>query len=396
MPDQPPPIDPSTGLPIAKRIEKPPVVTKAPPSGRKFPCPSCGARLEFDPLAQGLKCPYCGYGQDVDTRSAPEVVERDFNAYLDRAEADGTVIEGRSSETTCGGCGAVVLLEDKVATERCPFCGTHLETKPEAAHTMVAPEGVLPFAVDLRGARDRFTKWLHGLWFAPNELKKVATLGQFTGVYLPHWTYDAMTYTSYEGQRGDNYTDTEWYTHTGPDGKTERRTRTVTKTRWTWVSGEVDHFFDDVLVCASTSVPEDLVYGLGDWGLGELEGFTPDYLSGFKTERYAVGLKEGLAKAKELMEPTIDSLIRRDIGGDHQRISSKTTHYSGITFKHVLLPLWVALYRYHEKTFQVLVNGRTGKVSGYRPWSWWKIALLVIAILIAVLVVGVAVMGFSR
>lgn len=352
--------------------------------------------MEFDPLAQGLKCPYCGYGQDVDTQSAPEVVERDFNAYLDRAEAQGTVIEGRSSETKCPGCGAIVLLEDKVATEQCPFCSTHLETKPEAAHAMIAPEGVMPFAVDHRGAREAFTKWLHGLWFAPTRLKLVAILGQFTGVYLPHWTYDTMTYTKYDGQRGDDYTETEWYTHTGADGKSERRSRTVTKTRWTWVSGEVDHFFDDVLVCASRSVPEGLVDDLGDWGLNELQGFTPGYLSGFKTERYAVGLRDGLVKAKDIMAPTIDALICRDIGGDHQRISSKSTHYSGITFKHLLLPVWVAVYRFHEQTFQVLVNGRSGKVSGYRPWSWWKIVALVVAILLAVVVVGLVLAGLSR
>ncbi len=56
-----------------------------------------------------------------------------------------------------------------------------------------------------------------------------------------------------------------------------------------------------------------------------------------------------------------------------------------MTFKHCLLPVWVANYRYHEKLFQILINGRTGKVSGERPYSFWKIFSLVAAI---VLVVG--------
>ena len=67
---------------------------------------------------------------------------------------------------------------------------------------MIAPESVLPFQVDLRAARNAFTTWLGSLWFAPSELKKVANLGQLAGVYLPYWTYDTMTYTFYEGQRG--------------------------------------------------------------------------------------------------------------------------------------------------------------------------------------------------
>jgi DNA-directed RNA polymerase subunit RPC12/RpoP len=391
MPDEPPPLTPEE-LPKDQRVHHDPVVTKAAPAGRKFPCPACGARLDFAPSQQGLKCPYCGYEEVILADDSIELAERNYREYLEREESNGSIIQGRSTETKCPGCGAVVLLEDKMATEQCPFCGTHLESKPEAAHAMIQPEGVLPFAIDLRGARAAFEKWIHSLWFAPYALKKAAALGQLTGVYVPFWTYDSMTYTQYEGQRGENYTTTEWYTTTGADGKTERRSRTVTKTRWYWVSGQVNHFFDDVLVCASTSMRRDLVSDLGRWKLGELEPFSPGYLSGFKTERYAVGLTDGLVIAKELMQPTIDSNIRRDIGGDHQRISSKRTQYTAITFKHILLPVWVAVYRFQEKRYQILVNGRTGKVTGDRPWSFWKITGLVLLILLIVALVGLLVM----
>lgn len=373
MSDVPPPV-PEGVVPAVNPV----AITRAPPTGRKFPCPSCGARLDYDPNAAGLKCPYCGFTEEIRKEDAPEVVEKNFLEYLARQEAGGVVLEGRTSQTRCGGCGAVVLLEDRVATEACPFCATHLENQPEAAETMIPPESLLPFAVDIRRAREAFTLWIHSLWFAPTELKVVANLGQLSGVYLPYWTYDAMTHTFYQGQRGDNYQTTEWYT----DSEGKQKSRTVTRTNWTWVSGEVRHFFDDVLVCGSKSVPGDLVLKLEPWELDKLDGFKPDYLSGFKTERYAVGLREGMDQARERMEPTIDSLIRRDIGGDHQRISSKDTRYTAITFKHLLLPVWIAVYRYHEKSFQILVNARTGKVSGYRPWSWLKILRLALFILV--------------
>ncbi|MFO0852181.1 MAG: hypothetical protein U0871_27005 [Gemmataceae bacterium] len=383
-------------LPTAKRVVKEPTVSKAPPAGRKFPCPSCGARLDFDPSARGLSCPYCGYHQQIAKLADAEVAERDYEQYLFREEANGKQVEGRSTQTRCGGCGAVVLLEDKVATDRCPFCNTHLENKPEAAEKMIPPEGVMPFAVDLRKARDAFTGWLEGLWFAPTELKKVVALGQFSGVYLPFWTYDAMTYTAYDGQRGDDYQDTQYVTQQLADGTTRQVAQTVTRTDWTSVSGEVDHFFDDLLVCGSKSLPGDLIADLGDWQLPKLEPFQPDYLSGFKTERYAVGLKDGFGVAKGMMEPTIHSLICRDIGGNHQRVDRKRTTYSAVTFKHVLLPAWVAVYRYHDRTFQVLVNGRTGKVTGYRPWSASKIVALVLLIAVIVAFIMVLVMYFKR
>ena len=379
-------------------VAKEPTVTKAPPAGRKFPCPQCGARLDFDPSAGGLKCPYCGHEEVIAKDAGGEVVERDYLDYLDKLETGGGrgPIAGRSSQVRCTGCGAIVLLEDKVVTERCPFCHTHLENEPASAAGAVPPESLLPFKTELRAARDAFTRWLDGLWFAPSELKTGATLGQLTGVYLPYWTYDSMTSTRYAGERGEDYQETETYTETTADGKTETKTRTVIRTRWYSVSGEVRHFFDDVLVCGSKSLPPGMVGDLEPWDLAGLESFQPSYLSGFKTERYAVGLKEGFGRAKELMEPEIVSLIHRDIGGDHQRIHRKTTKYSAITFKHLLLPVWVAVYRYRQETYQVLVNGRTAKVVGKRPWSAWKIFRLVALIVLAVALVAILVAKFGK
>jgi DNA-directed RNA polymerase subunit RPC12/RpoP len=383
MSDAPPPLP----------EEKPPTSSRLPPAGRLFPCEQCGGKVEFDPESRSLKCPYCGHTTKVPAAdSDEEVVERDFKAHLEKLESEtGTTLAGRSSQVRCTGCGAQVLLEDKIVTEKCPYCGTHLENKPEHAAAMIPPESLIPFKRDLREAREAFEKWLHGLWFAPTELKTVANLGQLSGVYVPYWTYDAITYTRYTGERGDDYQVTETYTDRDAQGKTVTKTRTVTRTRWHSVSGEVEHFFDDVLVCGSKSVPPHLVTKLEPWDLGKLEPFRPEFLGGFKTERYAVGLREGFGEAKLLMEPEIVRLIRRDIGGDHQRIHSKRTRYFGVTFKHLLLPVWVANYRYHERLYQILVNGRTGRVSGERPWSAWKIARLVLLILLAlVLILGVA------
>ncbi|MFO0799378.1 MAG: hypothetical protein U0804_18065 [Gemmataceae bacterium] len=363
-----------------------------PAQGKLFPCSQCGAKVAFDPATRSLKCPYCGHATavpDPADEAAAAVVERDFDAYLERAEAgDGGVIAGHTSQTRCTGCGATVLLEDKVVTKACPFCGTHLENKPERATGMIPPESLVPFAIDLRGAREAFTGWLGNLWFAPSELKTVANLGQLSGVYVPYWTYDAMTYTAYRGERGDNYQDTETYTERDAQGNTVTRTRTVTRIRWWPASGQVEHFFDDVLVCGSKSVPPHLVASLEPWDLENLEAFRPEFLGGFNTERYAVGLREGFGEAKQLMAPTIDTLVRRDIGGDHQRVEWKRTDYAAVTFKHLLLPVWVAHYRYRETLYQILVNGRTGHVSGDRPWSAWKILGVVLAVLLLVGVIA--------
>jgi hypothetical protein len=102
-------------------------------------------------------------------------------------------------------------------------------------------------------------------------------------------------------------------------------------------------------------------------------------------ESYAIGLEDGFSDAREKMKPAIREKIRRDIGGDTQRIFSINTRYDGVTFKHILLPVWISAYYFGNKLFRILINARTGEVQGERPWSWIKITLAVIA---AITIIG--------
>jgi hypothetical protein len=88
------------------------------------------------------------------------------------------------------------------------------------------------------------------------------------------------------------------------------------------------------------------------------------------------------------MEQVLVRDIKFDIGGDAQQITSMQARYSDVTFKHVLLPVWLASYRWRNKAYQVVVNGRTGAVSGERPYSAIKIAIAVILALIVAAAIG--------
>jgi len=384
----PPPPGKNPSQPTPPPEVNAPATTRKPPDDRKFPCRQCGARLDFDPSQRALKCPYCGHEEKIEP-SSHEVKERDWEEYWQNHEHEKeTTLAGRASQVKCTGCGAVVLLEDKVVTDKCPYCATHLENQPESAQAMISPEGILPFAVTERQAVENFNRWIASRWFAPTELKQLANLGRLSGLYVPYWTYDSMTYSWYVGERGDNYTVVEHYTEQDSEGNTVSKTRERIEIRWTPVSGEVQHFFDDVLICASKGLPEPLVVRLTNWDLPKVEGFRAEFLSGFQTERYAVGLKEGFTKAQAIMDHEIRRMCLRDIGGDHQRLASVNTQHVGVTFKHLLLPIWLAPYRYRDNTYRILVNARTGEVVGTRPYSAIKITLLVLVILAAI---GVAI-----
>ena len=241
-------------------------------------------------------------------------------------------------------------------------------------------------------AEAAFRAWVAGRWFAPSALVARAERSAITGAYLPAWTYDAVAESDYTGQRGEDYWDTETYTET-ENGQTVTRTREVRKTRWWSASGHVTDRFDDVLVMASTSVPRPLLDRLAPWDLPALVPFADGYLVGFVAESYQVGLAYGFDRAKAIMATTIHRSVERDIGGDHQQVDSVDSAYGGVTFKHLLLPVWISAYRYGDRTFRFVVNARTGEVQGERPYSGWKIALFVLAIAVVLAVIALLVHG---
>jgi hypothetical protein len=295
-------------------------------------------------------------------------------------------------EVACQTCGATVAFTPPQVAGECDFCGSPLVAQARSADPVLAPEGVLPFRVTQTEATEAIRRWLASRWFAPNALKKFAAQEGIGGVYIPFWTYDTYTVSEYTGQRGEHYYTTESYTERDAQGNTVTKTRQVQHTNWYPASGTISRWFDDLLIPATKSLPPNRLSALEPWDLAALTPYEPAYLSGFKAQRYQVDLAEGFELAKKLAAPAIDSDVRRDIGGDEQRVEQISTNYSAITFKHLLLPVYVGAYRFREKVYQVVINGRTGEVQGERPYSFWKIFFFVLSIL-AVLVTLVLIFG---
>lgn len=360
----------------------------APVEEHRFPCARCGSDLRYAPgSAAGdgsgtLLCDHCGNVQAIEVARplAEARRERDYETAVAGQLGAADVEETRV--VTCPSCGARTEFAEGVHAAECPFCATPVVTDT-GVHRHIKPHGLLPFALDEAAARKAMSDWLGGLWFAPNGLRDYARKGRrMSGVYVPYWTFDADTQSTYRGERGTHYYVTETYMS---DGK--RRTRQVQRTRWRPVSGHVARWFDDVLVLASRSLPKRYTDALEPWDLDALLPYQPEFLAGFRAEAYAVPLDEGLAEARQIMDGVIREDARRDIGGDAQRVHSVDTAVRDVTFKHVLLPVWLAAYRYRGKAYRFVVNGRTGRVQGERPWSAWKIAF---AVALALLLAGIA------
>lgn len=351
---------------------------------RHWPCDACGADLRFAPGATQLVCDHCGNVQTIPEAKAPEaraaLQELDLHAALENR------LPASASEalraTPCPSCGALVEFQGASHATRCPFCATPVVTGTGETR-QIKPQAVLPFRLTEREAREAMVRWLGQLWFAPNGLRDYARKGRtLSGIYVPYWTFDAATRSDYTGQRGDAYYVEREVTVT-IDGRRERRTEMERRIRWTPASGRVARDFDDVLVMASASLPRRYTEALEPWDLSALVPYRADWLAGFSAEGYTVGLADGWERGREIMSDVILGDVRRDIGGDEQQVHGVRTSWSDETFRHVLLPVWMAAYKYNGKSYRFVVNGQTGRVQGERPWSAWKIAFAVLLALIA-------------
>lgn len=346
-----------------------------------YPCPQCGAPTAFKPGTHDLWCDHCDTRVTI-ARSTTPILTYDFYGKTSIAAVGAAQLVAGGREAVCKNCGARSVMTKQA--QRCAFCDSPMVAEVESDAQTIPPGGVLPFMLERGKAGDNFARWLKSRWFAPGDLVKRARRDGLDGVYLPFWAYDAQTHTTYVGERGEHYWETETYTENG-----ETKTREVQKTRWWPASGAVDVPFQDVLVCGSPSLPEPMIRKLEPWDLPNVVPFDGRYLAGFVAERYRIDQNDSFETAKVRMDPVIRRTIESDIGGDEQRILSKDVSYATVGFRHVMMPLWLTAFHYRDRVFHVMVNASTGEVQGERPWSALKITLFVltiVAIIIAIVV----------
>lgn len=338
-------------------------------------CPHCGATVTFDPATGGMHCEYCGYTCQIPAPdSENEICELDFEAAL-HTESHNWGEQKKSVQ--CKQCGAVSIYDVLETAALCPFCGS-TNVMPAATEDTIAPNAVCPFAVTKEDAGKKFSNWLSNKWFAPKKAKQNASPDAFQGVYLPYWTYDAQTTSSFTARAGFDTT-------------VHDKNGTQTKTTWHRVNGVYQKFIDDQTVLASKRHANSYVTSCEPFDFSRLVPYSPQVVAGFIAERYSVGLKEGW----EMAQKNIQARLRNDIGSyvchhwraDRYDSLKFSTIYSNITYKYLLVPVWISSFKYKDKVYQFVVNGQTGKVAGKSPVSAWRVlwAVLFGAAVMAVL-----------
>jgi len=338
----------------------------------KKPCINCGAEMKYLPGTKNITCEYCGHHETI---SIDENGFKELELYPYLNEMGHQQHSEEITMLDCKNCGATQHVEENYKSLHCVYCSMPLVLEDQYKEEWILPGAVLPFQIDQKKSHQIFKRWVKGLWFAPNNLKKAALDPQFTkGLYLPYWTFDAQLWASYSGQRGEYYYETRRVRNSQGKMVTQR----VQKTRWYPASGQISGFVDDTLVKASDQRKGKVPSKIARWNLKLLQPFHSNFLRGFVTEKYTIPLKQGHLTANREAEQIAKRWCMRDIGGDTQRVTRMNMKLSEETFKHVLLPVYVSAYRYNGKEYNFFVNGESGAISGSRPYSAWKIFFAVV------------------
>lgn len=354
---------------------------------QKYPCAACGAQAEWNPARQLLVCSFCGTAApfSVDDKTGA-LIEHDLvKALREIPDADRGWLEAKRT-VQCQSCKAVSVFDAARVGQNCDFCGSPALLDYSEIKAPIRPQGILPFKVEAGSVREQIRKWFSTKWLAPNDLKQRALVDRVHGVYIPYWTFDAHVVCPWTADAGHYYYTTEQYR----DNKGHSRTRQVRHVRWEPAAGEVRHFFDDEPVSGSHGVRQDLLRKVEPFATAELVGYDTAYLSGFVVEHYQVVLLEAAEQSQAGMHRKLIDLCAAQIPGDTHRNLEIHPTYSGQTFKHVLVPVWLLSYTYGTKIYQVVVNGYSGQMAGDYPRSPWKILLLIIVVLIVAMIVIMA------
>ena len=348
---------------------------------KKFACPACGGEAQWNPAKKALVCRFCGTTSPAQAQLSATgqetIVEHDLVAALRAVPDERRGWQAEKTMVKCQSCQAISVFDPERVGQRCDFCGASALVPYEEVKDAFRPESLLPMKLSETQVRDSIRRWYGSRWFAPNRLKSGALTDTVKGLYIPYWTFDAQVHAEWTAESGYYYYETETYT----DDQGRTQTRQVQRVRWQPSAGSLDHFFDDELEPASRGLQPGMLRRVEPFPTKELVPYQPGFLAGWVVERYQIDLLTAAQAAREQMQSEVERMCDAQVPGDTHRNLRVEADYSGQTFKHILVPLWLLAYDYGPRRFQVVINGYTGAIAGKYPKSWVKITLTLAAVL---------------
>jgi DNA-directed RNA polymerase subunit RPC12/RpoP len=338
---------------------------------KQYTCPNCGAATAYDVAAGGIACEHCGYISPVKARVLGRVAD-EFEFTLETVSQANRGWGIKRQVLHCNACGGELSLPEGGISTSCPFCASNQVNLTTSLDEFLQPRFLIPFKISLEQSRQSAKTWLGQGWFHPDELAANSVLRRFTGIYLPFWTFDARITAQWKAQVGYQKTVRHY-------NASQKRWETRTKIEWRWESGTVPLSIDDLLVTGSSPrrISHTIIQRIYPYNMKDLVAYHPDYLAGWQAQAYETTLTDTWEIGKQIIRNQAKEACYRDIPTSHVRNFSMTADFADESWRYILLPVYLAAYKFQDQTFQIMVNGQTGAVAGQKPVAWWKIWLAV-------------------
>lgn len=331
-----------------------------------YQCPRCGGRLVFDPGQSQLSCEYCGYTQESRPPQAAGDQEQVMDLVLPTTRAH--LWAASQQRVACEACGAVTLLPPGQTADHCPYCASNRFVRSPEMSELIDPQSICLMRLNAKAAAERARQWLGKGWLSPDNL--ASSKVKLQPAYFPFWTFSGTL-------------ELPWSCEVN-EGSSKYP-------NWVARSGSEFELFDEILVSGMRSMSSEETKSIEPFNLKELVEFKPDYLAGWKALTYDYPMADASLCARELVTRKINHSLYSIVepGREKRDLEGRGGKWSGMTFKYVLLPLWVGAYQHKGKLYHVLVNGQTGKVGGSKPTDTSKAIIMAIGgvlILIVILI----------
>jgi hypothetical protein len=206
-------------------------------------------------------------------------------------------------------------------------------------------------------------------------MRRLARIADFVPVFIPFWTFDSTANATWRAEVGHTQTSRRYNSQT-------KSWTTTSKTVWRWESGSVNHFFDDLVVSGTTRLSKRLLEQIDEYNLNDLLEYEPKLLAGQQAQAYDLPLNAAWETARHAMREHTRKQCRKGASTNKIRNFSMNLDFSGESWRYILLPVYIAIYHYQQKRFQVMINGQSGVISGQRPADWLKVWLVALALML--------------
>lgn len=337
-----------------------------------YTCPQCGGHLEYDLVSSGLACQYCGYTATIRARViGPTAEKREFTVDTMKVADQGW---GKLRNLLhCHQCGAELIYPQGAVAASCPYCGSNSVNVTQSENNLFQPEALVPFVIK-PGQLSSYTQaWFQDGWMHPSTLAESARMDKFVPFYLPYWAFSTRILFDWEAEVAHTVSE-RYYDSSSKSWKT--RTRTV----WRWENGKVQKGYTNFLISGVNAkrLNPNILDQLYPFDMNKLVAFNSDYLAGINANAYDVDLNAAWGEAKQKIREEARDLAIADASNSQVRNLSINMNYTDERWRYLFLPVYIAVYMFEQKPYQVMVNGQTGKVSGKKPIDWKKVWLAII------------------